>query len=247
MTILAYSGKLVSVTKMIKDFLSYLIFTNKCKYCGELINYGEELCEECTKNLPRINFEKCRFCGAGKDRCNCKNAKTRFDGISAPFYYEGGVETAIKNFKFHDKQFVAEVLAKDIAQSVKIDFPDIDFDFIDFVPFSKTQEKKRNYNPAGEIAYSLSKYLKIPVCEVLTKPFGTEFQHTTGASLRKGNVAGAYDIKENANVKGKTILLVDDIKTTGATLSECTRVLKIAGADKVYCAVAALTANKKGT
>lgn len=137
------------------------------------------------------------------------------------------------------------MLAEDISETVKTDFTDINFDFIDFIPFSKNQNKKRKYNPAGEIAKEMSEILSIPVRNVLTKPFETGTQHISGSFYRQGNVAGAYDIAENANLHGKTVLLVDDIKTTGSTLNECTRVLKIAGADKVYCAVAALTAREK--
>lgn len=230
---------------MLADFISYLMFGNHCKYCGELINFGETLCEYCKTDLPRITGEKCKYCGAGKDRCACKNAKMKYDGICAPFYYEKAIETAVHKYKFADKPYIARVLARDAVQTVRADFANIEFDFIDFIPFSKSQEKKRKYNPAGEIAKEMSKILSIPVQNVLIKPFETGTQHISGAFYRQGNVAGAYDVAENTDLHGKTVLLVDDIKTTGSTLNECARVLKIAGADKVYCAVAALTASEK--
>lgn len=230
---------------MIKDFISYLIFGNHCKYCDELIAFGEAMCENCKNDLPRITGEKCKLCGAGKDRCTCKKAKMKYDGICAPFYYEKTIETAIRKFKFADKPYIAKALAEDTAAAVKENFADMNFDFIDFIPFSKNQSKKRKYNPAGEIAKEMSKLLEIPIKNVLTKSFETETQHISGAFYRKGNVAGAYDISENADLQGKTVLLVDDIKTTGSTLNECARVLKIAGAEKVCCAVAALTAKEK--
>ena len=230
---------------MLKDFISYLIFGNHCKYCGEIINFGESLCRDCKNDLPRITGEKCKFCGAGKDRCDCKKAKMRYDGICAPFYYEKTIETAIRKFKFADKPYISKVLAGDLAKTVQKDFADIKFDFIDFIPFSASQENKRKYNPVGEIAKELSKIIGVPINNVLTKPFDTNTQHSSGAVYRQGNVAGAYDIIENADVQGKTVLLVDDIKTTGSTLNECVRVLKIAGAERVYCAVAALTAEDK--
>lgn len=203
------------------------------------------MCENCKNDLPRITGEKCKLCGAGKDRCTCKKAKMKYDGICAPFYYEKTIETAIRKFKFADKPYIAKALAEDTAAAVKENFADMNFDFIDFIPFSKNQSKKRKYNPAGEIAKEMSKLLEIPIKNVLTKSFETETQHISGAFYRKGNVAGAYDISENADLQGKTVLLVDDIKTTGSTLNECARVLKIAGAEKVCCAVAALTAKEK--
>lgn len=230
------------VLKMLNNFISYLIFGNHCKYCGELINFGESLCLRCKNDLPRITGEKCLFCGAGKDRCRCKKAKMKYDGVCAPFYYEKTVETAIRRYKFADKPYIAKTLAEDLAETVKNDFGKIKFDFIDYVPFSESQKAKRKYNPAQNLAAELSKILGIPVCHVLVKPFETQTQHTSGALYRRGNVAGAYDVASNTDLTGKTVLLADDIKTTGSTLNECARVLKIAGAKGVYCAVAALTA-----
>ncbi len=235
------------VIVLLKDFILYLLFTDRCKYCGDIIKYNEKICPDCKANLPKISGEKCKACGVEKSRCSCKNAKNRYDGITAPFYYEDCIEKSIKNFKFNDKFYISKALAKDIATSVNTDFGDISFDFIDFVPFSKKQNRKRAYNPAELIAKDVSKILKIPVNNVLTKDFETEIQHISGEISRHGNVAGAYGIKENADVKGKTILLIDDIKTTGSTLNECVRVLKIAGAKEVYCAVVALTALKEDT
>lgn len=82
---------------MLADFISYLVFGNHCKYCGELIKFGETLCNECQRDLPRITGEKCKYCGAGKDRCSCKKSKMKYDGICAPFYYEKTIETEYIN------------------------------------------------------------------------------------------------------------------------------------------------------
>lgn len=87
--------------------------------------------------------------------------------------------------------------------------------------------------------------LEIPLKNVLIKLFETESQHTKNIRNRSGNVFGVYDIKANADVKGKTILLVDDIKTTGSTLNECAWILKIRGAKEVYCVTAAVTGKEK--
>ena len=97
---------------MLADFISYLIFGNHCKYCDELIVFGETLCNECKTDLPRITGEKCKSCGAGKDRCTCKKAKMKYDGICAPFYYEKTAETAIRKFKFADKPYIAKQISQ---------------------------------------------------------------------------------------------------------------------------------------
>lgn len=229
---------------MLGDFIKYIFFTNRCKYCETLINFGEELCEEC-KEIPRIQGEKCKYCGCGKDRCDCKNAKLRYDGISAPFYYENRMVDSIANFKFDKIEYIGTWLAKDMAEALKQDFESIKFDFICFVPFSFAQLDEREYNCAEVLAYSLSKELKIPVNDVLVKTFNTESQHNAKRIYRSGNPAGAYSIKYDVDITDKTVLLVDDIKTTGATLNECVRVLRFAGAKEVYCSVAAITPSKR--
>jgi predicted amidophosphoribosyltransferase len=94
------------------------------------------------------------------------------------------------------------------------------------------------------LATELSKVLSLPVKNVLEKIFDNNIQHESSQNRRKGNVLGVYDVRENEDVKGKTILLVDDIKTTGATLNECAKILKIRGAEKVYCVTVALTGKK---
>lgn len=132
-----------------------------------------------------------------------------------------------------------------MANCVKSDFPRVNFDFICFVPFTKLQKIRRNFNQSELLAEHIAKLLEIPLKDVLIKLFETESQHKKSIRNRSGNVFGVYDVKENADVKGKTVLLVDDIKTTGATLNECAWILKIRGAKEVYCVTAALTGKEK--
>ncbi len=202
------------------------------------------LCDDCRENLPAIKEEKCKYCGVGKSRCNCKKHKSGYDGITAPFYYEAGIKRSIQLLKFNNKSFLADILAEDMANCVLSDFKDLKFDFICFVPFSISQKLKRTYNQSELLAESLSKKLNIPLKPVLLKLFDTRSQHDMGIKYRKGNVFGIYDIKENVEIKGKTVLLVDDVKTSGATLDDCAWILKIRGAEKVYCVTAALTVFK---
>lgn len=221
-----------------------MIFTNRCRYCGRLLTFGESICNECRGNLPIIKGERCRFCGAAKERCSCKKHRMQYDGITSPFYYEGATAKAVLSLKYGEREWVANTLAEDMAECVLRDFGKISFDFICFVPFGKTQKIERAYNQSELLAEALSKKLKIPLMGVLVKVFETGAQHTLGGSRRAGNVAGAYEVKRNADIRGKTVLLVDDIKTTGATLNECAKILKIRRAERVFCVTAALAAKK---
>lgn len=233
------------MSKSIKDTLLWMAFTNRCYYCNKVIGENDFLCEDCRENLPVIGQEKCKYCGAEKSRCNCKKHKMGYDGISAPFYYEKSIQESIKLLKFSGKEFMAEHLSKDMAESVKEDLKDIDFDFICYVPFSKLNKLTRKYNQSELLAKHLSKELQIPLNSVLVKLFENENQRNLNMMERIGNVFGVYDVKENADVKDKIILLVDDVKTTGATLDNCAWILKIRGAKSVYCTTVAISSFKK--
>lgn len=227
-----------------KKLLCWLLFTNRCKYCNTLINYGEELCGSCRDNLPVIDGERCKYCGAEKERCNCRKHKKEYDGITAPFYYEDSIALAVRRMKFYGKTFLADALAEEMAECVKKDFKDINFDFVCFIPFTLSQKLLRKYNQSELLAEKLSEKLNIPLNRVMIKLFDTKPQHKTGFRYRAGNVFGVYDVKKDVDVKGKIILLVDDVKTTGSTLNDCARILKIRGAEKVYCSVSALAGVK---
>ncbi len=234
-----------SVRKFLTEAVLWIFFTNQCVYCGELLGKDESLCKDCLDNLPVIKGEKCKYCGAEKSKCNCKKHKLSFDGITAPFYYENGIKACIQRLKFNRKIFLARILADDMAKSVKEDFYDKKFDFICFVPFSPIQKLKRDYNQSELLAEELSKRLKIPLNKIMVKCFETKTQHTMSRRQRKGNVFGVYDIKNGADIKDKTILLVDDVKTSGSTLDDCAMILKIRGAKEVYCVTAAIAGFKR--
>lgn len=229
----------------IKDFILWFVLTKHCRYCNALVTKDEDLCADCRENLPRISGERCKFCGAGKERCTCKKHHMKYDGITAPFYYEKGIQESLKLLKFNNKSHLAMALAEDMAKCIQKDFNGVKFDFICFVPFSNLQKLERNYNQSELLAERLSQFLKIPVKNVLVKLFDVKTQHDMANQQRKGNVHGIYDVKNDFDVRGKTILLIDDIMTTGETLNNCALILKIRGAEKVYCATAAITAKKK--
>ncbi len=233
------------ILKHIKNIVLWLFLTEHCKYCNTLIDKDEEICSDCRKNLPIIDGERCRFCGAGKERCGCKKHHMGYDGITSPFYYEDGIKKGIQQLKFNGKEHIAYHLTKNMTKSVKSDFADLQFDFICFVPFTSMQKIRRNYNQSELLAEHLSKMLNIPLKRILVKLFETDTQHSKNIRNRRGNVFGVYDVKDGADVRDKTILLVDDIKTTGSTLDECAWILKIRGAKAVYCVTAAVTGKEK--
>ena len=163
-----------------------------------------------------------------------------YDGIAAPFYYEKSIRESIRLLKFNGKDFIAKRLADDMAESVRTDYKNIDFDVICYVPFSKGNKLARKYNPSELLAKHLSEKLGIPLEPLLVKLYENKNQRNLNVIERVGNVFGVFDVADNVDVNEKSILLVDDVKTTGATLSNCAWILKIRGAKSVYCATVAI-------
>lgn len=229
----------------VKEFVLNCVFPKRCKYCGDVIVPESEICDECSENLPHINVPVCSLCGHSNADCKCKKHKNEYKSVVAPFYYDGGAKKAIHRFKFDGRKYIADTLAYDMAETVIREYAETEFNMIAFVPFSSEQRKRREFNQSELLAENLSDILNIPYKDLLIKLYDTKPQHTLKQKERKGNVFGIYDVKDEIRLDGKVILLVDDIKTTGATLSECAKMLKLSGAKAVYCVCAAVTKMNK--
>lgn len=220
------------------------VFPRRCIYCGKVIVPERQVCEDCETNLPHIAAPICPSCGHAKSDCTCKQKKHKFKAVCAPFYYEDAIVQAVHRLKFENKDFLAVPFALDMAECVRREYADIVFDAVTFVPFTKRQMRVREWNPSEALAQELSEALSLPLEPLLVKLFETKTQHNLEARERTGNVFGVFDVTDSVTVAGKTILLVDDIKTTGATLSECAKMLMLAGAKAVYVCTFAITKHK---
>ncbi len=218
------------------------VFPNRCELCGEVIELDEKLCDKC-KNPPIIKAPFCEYCGASKEDCYCKKHKNEFNKIAATYYYRDSLVPAIHRFKNGGMPFLAERFAADIAKCVLENYSDISFDIITFVPIRDFQKRKRGFNQAQLLAERVAGEMNVPVAQILKKIRYTGVQHHKSAAQRKADIFGAYDVLNDYKNKldGKIILLIDDVKTTGATLNECSKMLKIYGAKSVYCAAVAIT------
>lgn len=220
------------------------VFPRRCIYCGKVIVPERQICEDCETNLPRISAPICPLCGHAKEDCVCKQKKHKFKAICAPFYYEEAIVQAIHRLKFESKDFLAEPFASDMAECVRREYADIAFDAVAFVPFTKRQMRLREWNPSETLAKALAEQLNLPLEPMLVKLYETKAQHTLESRARTGNVFGVFDVADANAVAGKTVLLVDDIKTTGATLHECAKMLMLADAKAVYACTFAVTKRK---
>jgi competence protein ComFC len=221
------------------EYIISFIFPKRCCLCGKTIPANMQMCEQCSENLPIIGGNICKNCGREKNKCCCKNKKFEFERCVAPFYYEGAVKRGIWRYKYRKKLYAAAAFAYYTAKTVNNEYTDINFDIITAVPMSKKEYSNRGYNQSVLLARLLAKELNVKYCDVLIKTIDTKPQQSCNATQRRGNIFGVFKAADISNIKDKTILLVDDISTTGATLNECAKMLKLAGAKCIYCVVIA--------
>ena len=235
---------------MIKEAINkllYAVFPRRCELCGEVCELDAVQCEEC-RELERISGMLCKICGKPKDICTCKEEKTKlpeYKAFIAPYYYENNIKAGVIRFKEYGFPELAKAMGREISKQIDDYYGDIQFDCITYVPMTKKKVKKRGYNQAELLANELSACTCIPVEALIEKISDTPDQKKGNAKKRAMNLHGALDLAENTDVYDKTILLIDDIKTTGATLNECAYVLNAYGAKAVYAATFCMTKRKK--
>lgn len=226
--------KLRSVADKIADVLAPVGF--KCVCCGREIFTDTGFCDDCRKTVVFNNGKTCKRCGVGidgeEDYCgNCAFDKIYFDKSYAVFSYEGAVRRAVLNMKFNGNGRYAAVFARYLAYAAVAN--GLQFDAVCFPPMSARSLRERFYNQSQLLARY---FCSVTDCEdkyldALVKVKETERQERLDKAARKQNLIGAYNVK--ADVKGKRVLVIDDVKTTGATLNECAKVLKRKGAASV--------------
>lgn len=224
-----------------KNFIIKLLYPQRCKYCNNVIDIRREICHTCENTLKKIEGDICKLCGASVNDCDCGHKKHFYKYICAPFYYEGAASRAIWRFKFRNATNLSKVFAEDMAKCFNEHYSGFDFDLCTFVPSSKKSLKERGYNQAELLAKDFCELTNLECKELLLKTIETKIQHDLTGVERSGNLVGAIEVEFDENLDNKRILLIDDIKTTGATLNECAKMLLIGGAAEVFCLTVAIT------
>lgn len=234
--------------KDILTFISSLFFPNRCIFCGEPIAPFDFECDLCVNSVPLITGEICPCCGAGLVVCECKKKPAHYyDRIVAPLYYDGLVKDCIHRFKFKGERSIYSGLARLMADTLFERYCDIDFDCITYVPMFRRKEKERGFNQSRLLAKEISRLSGIEFADgMLLKLYNTDNQHDCTGLERTGNLLGAFDMNDKFDVSDKTVLLIDDVKTSGATLNECGKILYLNDAKSVICLTAALRNSKIG-
>lgn len=215
-------------------------FDNRCMMCGtDLFTDGVGFCQHCIKYVQFNNGKICHRCGAPmygeSSYCeDCSQTKIYYNRAYSAFVYEKALRKIIHSVKFGNNGAMCYQLAYYLAYLV--DKYNIEYDLVVNVPMTVSAVKKRGFNQAKLLAQSLCHINDTPCySDCLVKVRDTVVQEQLSRHERLTNLNGVYDLCDKEIVKGKKILLVDDVKTTGTTLNQCSKVLIKYGALEVNC------------
>lgn len=203
----------VCCTREIPDDTKFMI----CKNCKNLFEkISGNLCIKCGDVVPNENVKVCDY---------CKEKEYVFDNNFSCFYYNEISASIIKNFKYNSRKYYAKYIAELMIDS-GYDF--LNFDIITYVPMSSKRRKERGFNQSEELAIEISKVAKVKVVPLLTKIKEGEHQAKLNQSNRMKNLIGSFVVNSEfeKEIKGKRILIIDDVFTTGTTLNECAKAIK---------------------
>ena len=205
-----------------------LLFPPKCPFCGRVLDVPG-ICDACRRELPWTEGDEA--------------LRRLHDGLrcAAPLWYEGLAREGLHRFKFQGMSSAAGPLGELVARCAAEQFSG-EFDTVTWVPVSRRRLRQRGYDQARLLAERACRLWDTAPEQLLCKTVHNPAQSgLKDAGARRDNVRNVYVPADPARIRERRVLLVDDICTTGATLSACARVLREAGAADVVCAAAALT------
>lgn len=208
-----------------------LLYPPKCVLCRKLLEPQEtDLCTQCRADTPEVSGTKGKFPYLAK--------------WTALWYYEGSVRGSILRYKFRGSRSYCKSYGRMLA--MKLLQEDMEFDVLSWVPISSRRKWRRGYDQVALIAQAAAKELNVSATPTLRKIRHNKPQSSQkDAAARRANVLGAYRVIDPEAIAGKRILLLDDVLTTGATLSESARTLLTAGAKEVNCATVAVASHQR--
>jgi ComF family protein len=220
-----------------------------CYVCGiPLAASARHFCEPCRKNLFTDPHSVCPHCaatvgpyGAPDGECTfCRDERFPFDRVVRLGPYGGVVRDVILRLKHHSNEGLAELVAETWARQAKATFDALQVDAVVPIPLHWWRRWRRGYNQSAALAQGIASVLGLPLERAwLRRVRNTPMQTKTSRTGRRDNVRDAFRVRRGVPLQGRSILLVDDVLTTGSTSGEATRVLLHAGAKKVAVAVLA--------
>ena len=215
------------------DSVLDILFPPRCKFCGALLDKSSlDPCRKCEKADFWLTPAQAVAPGTEVSRCVCA------------VWYQDPLRTEISRFKFQNHPDHAKAYGPVLAKQIRFFLPGA-YDCITWVPVSEGTLKKRGYDQARLLAEETAKALGTQAVPLLVKTKNTPAQSSlTDGRKRESNVAGVYAVPDPNLVKGQRVLVIDDIRTTGANLEEAARTLRKAGASQIRAAACCRTPRK---
>lgn len=193
-------------------------------------------CILCQRVLEKHETDLCRKCRVESPECAGVHKNFSFlDSWTAVWYYKGYIRKSVLRFKFYGARHYAKAFGRFLAMRIRQEYTE-EFDVLTWVPTSRLRRLTRGYDQAQLLAEAVGQELGVIPVRTLHKVRHNRPQSgIAGQAKRRANVLGAYNAICPQELRGKRILLIDDVITTGATAGECARVLLTAGAKEVHC------------
>ena len=241
--------KFVEAVKKLIEHLFPLKHT--CNACGREIFSDKYFCEECESQIVYNDKIICNHCGRAifnaEEYClSCQGRETYFEKARSVYLYKEPISVLIARLKYANKKYLAKIFAKEMAFIYYKNF--FNCDCVLYTPMTEEREERRGYNQAKVLAEEFCEVTKLPVLEnVLFKIKETPRQATISqAKERRENLKGSFKVENKNLIKDKSVLLIDDVMTTGATVETLSSLLIKAGAKSVFIlTVASVSKDKK--
>lgn len=206
----------------ILDLIAHLLYPWKCVFCESVLK-DTDICRECEEKLPYTVGDSAMQKFPFIDKC------------VSPLYYKDKVRASVHRYKFGGCSAYSRRYAALMSDCVENNLDCRSIDVISWIPLSKKRLRQRGYDQARLLVEEIAAKTGLPCRQLLQKVKNNSAQSLTrDAKQRRENVAGVYALDDGADVSGLRILLVDDVVTTGATMSEAARILRKAGAKSVF-------------
>ena len=221
------------------------LYPLECVGCG---GSGKVICDQCAEALPFLGPPHCRVCAAPSvsELCQaCARSARRFDGVRAPYRYEGAVRQAILALKYGGIRAAAPQLSDMLANYLEAN--PMPGDLMAPVPMHPSRRRERGYNQAELLARPVAEHCDIPYQDhLLVRTRRVDPQAgMASAATRTTNVAASVAVPRPSDVDGAQVILVDDVATTGSTLDACAAALKESGAVTVWCLTLAVAGDRR--
>lgn len=231
---------LKKIGKTAGNIADYLI-PSHCFSCSRAVTDGAVICKDCYKQIEKTKDNACDKCGRSDKRCDCKRFVFHFSGVTAPFINDGIAKKGLYGIKFASDEANADFYVHHMVKRLESRDVDLNFDSVTFVPMNLIKRWRRGFNQAELLANGVAQRLNIPLrSDLLYRSLLSKTQHKNETIAERFENAYKSYRRTKATISGR-VLLIDDIKTSGASLEACSRELLYAGAQEVFCLTALIS------